>query len=362
MLDFTSSLYLGLWHASYSLPPWKQLTVGKPAALAPPPGAVRVADRLARLIGCERATLAPSTLHLFWDLFGVLSGDGIAIYMDASVYPIAQWGIERAAARGVPLHTFPHHDVDALRRWLQQNNHRRLQPIVVTDGFCPGCGRHAPLTAYLDSVRAYGGRIIIDDTQALGIFGHAAGADAPYGRHGGGSLSWYNIGGDDVIVIGSLAKSFGVPIAVLAGNHAMIARFEQQSETRVHCSPPSIAAVHAAEHTLNVNNQHGDALRLRLAYRVRHFRNRLAMAGVAAIGGLFPVQTLRLECDVDVIGLHAQLLDHGIKTLLHHGRNGNRPRISFIVTVRHRLAEIDRAVNGVVSAIKMHSVGQALWR
>lgn len=48
--------------------------------------------------GCEMATLSSSTLHLFWDLFGALARGRVAIYMDAGTYPIARWGVERAAA------------------------------------------------------------------------------------------------------------------------------------------------------------------------------------------------------------------------------------------------------------------------
>ena len=68
MLDFTSALYLGLRHPSPSLRPWPGLTTGKPAALQPAPGSAAIAGEFAALVGCERATPAASTLHLFWDL------------------------------------------------------------------------------------------------------------------------------------------------------------------------------------------------------------------------------------------------------------------------------------------------------
>ena len=80
MLDFTSALYLGLRHPTGSLRPWAQLTSGRPAALATPANQAGVAQALARLQGCEMATLSSSTLHLFWDLFGVLAGGRVAIY------------------------------------------------------------------------------------------------------------------------------------------------------------------------------------------------------------------------------------------------------------------------------------------
>ena len=73
MLDFTSALYLGLSHESWRLPGWDRLTLGKPAALESPPGAREVERDLAALVGCERALLAPSTLHLFGDLLTILA-------------------------------------------------------------------------------------------------------------------------------------------------------------------------------------------------------------------------------------------------------------------------------------------------
>src|SRR5580693_2796163 len=119
MLDFTSALYLGLRHPSWALKPWGQFTTGVPAALASPPDAAVVAHQLAALQGCEKGVLGTSTLHQFWDLFGIMAGSPVAIYVDAGLYPIGRWGVERAAARGVPVREFPHHDADELRRRLR---------------------------------------------------------------------------------------------------------------------------------------------------------------------------------------------------------------------------------------------------
>jgi 8-amino-7-oxononanoate synthase len=366
VLDFTSALYLGLRHASESLRPWDQLTTGVPAALAAPPEVEAVADRLARLIGCERAALGTSTLHLFWDLFGLLDPDRVAIYADAGLYPIGQWGIERAVGHGAPFHTFPHHDVEALQRLLQRDRERR-RPLIVSDGFCPGCGRLAPLADYLHSAGLYGGQLIVDDTQALGIFGYSIGPAAPYGNGGGGSLRAAQLSDPSMLVISSLAKAFGVPLAMIAGSRATIRRFEAQSQTRVHCSPPSLAALHAAEHALNINDRSGDELRRRLAQRVRHFRMRLASVGLRATGGLFPVQTLRLKPERATIEVHNRLRDYGIETVLQRDRNGRPRRLSFIMTARHRHSEIERAVTALVmsstsaaqarGAINGHTVG-----
>ena len=49
-------------------------------------------------------------------------------------------------------------------------------------------------------------------------------------------------------------------------------------ETRVHCSPPSVANIRAAAHALELNRTCGDALRLRLAGLVGRFRTALPSA------------------------------------------------------------------------------------
>jgi 8-amino-7-oxononanoate synthase len=178
VLDFTSALYLGLWHPGGSLRPWARLTTGVPAALAEPPGSAAVARDLAALQGCRRGSLAPSTLHLFWDLFGLLADDRSAVFLDEGLYAVGRWGVERASGRGVPAWSFRHHDPGALLHRMERVRGRR-RPIVVADGFCPACGEPAPIAAYLEIARARDGLLILDDTQALGILGHSPGRADP---------------------------------------------------------------------------------------------------------------------------------------------------------------------------------------
>lgn len=344
MLDFTSALYLGLRHPSETVRPWAQLTTGRPAALQAPPGAESLTERLVRLLGCAGATLGTSTLHIFWDVFKVLATEPIGIYMDAGTYPIARWGVERVSAQGVPTANFQRHDPAALADLLHRHQRFNCRPIVVTDGMCPATGRTAPIVEYLNLVQARGGYLVIDDTQALGILGHHPGPKTPYGRGGGGTPAWHGIQAPELIVVSSLAKGFGVPLAVLGGSKCITERFEHHSATRMHCSPPSVALIHAAEQALQINESRGEHLRLRLAQLVRRFRERLRQVGVAASGGLFPVQTLQRVAAIDATRLHSVLQGAGVETVLHCKRNGLAARISFLLTASHRPEDVDRAV------------------
>ena len=362
MLNFTSAVYLGLQHPHKGLQPWAELTEGIPAALGEPAIAGDLTQRMARLVGCERALFSPSTLHLFWDLFGTGSIRGRPVWVDAGTYPIARWGAERAASKGATVQRFRHYSPEALRAQLLRPGAARSNPVVVCDGLCPGCERIAPVSEYLSVVRHAGGTLLIDDTQALGIYGDRSQPCSPYGAGGGGILRWTGVQDPGIIVISSLAKGFGVPVAVLAGSARAVSRFEKESETRVHCSPPSVAILHAAKHALDVNDRYGDALRRQLLKLVRRFGGRLRRQGIAVAGGLFPLQTIRGTKGRAAAELHDRLLRLGIKTVLHRDRDDDMARVSFVITARHTAVEIDTAVHAVLTAIGAMSRCEAICR
>lgn len=267
---------------------WAALTLGKPAALQEPPGAVALARELAALQGCDAATLLPSTLHLYRDVFSVLA-QGVIVHqpsllVDAAAYPIARWGVEWAALQGVPVQRFRHGDVRQLA-WLAQRAHRQgCAPVVLADGYTPGDAWPPPLRAYADIVLPLDGWLVLDDTQALGVLG----------QDGGGSVRLHGLQGLPVLSGASLAKGFGAPLAVLAGPAPAIAAFEQYSDSRVHASPPPVAVIAAARHAVRINARDGPWLRRALQARIRQLRQALAAAGLACHGGRFPVQLVPL--------------------------------------------------------------------
>ena len=347
MLNFSSALYLGLHHRMQSLRSWKQFTTGTPAALKQPAIVSNIEKQLAVLQGSQRATLGPSTFHLFWDLFGFLAKKPIAIYLDDGAYPISKWGVERAAAASVSVKTFRHNDSNLLSGQICRAKTTGKRPVIVTDGFCPVCGKAAPLADYLTIIRRFGGYLVIDDTQALGILGHDPTQQKPYGLGGGGSLRWHDIQDPHIINISSLAKGFGAPLAALSGSDKFVRQFEAASDTRVHSSPPSIADIHAAEHALKINRLRGDTLRKKLMRNVARFRSHLRDAGIYNLSKSFPVQTIPVPEQI-AEQILKRLHQHGIAAILQLTCVGQKPCVSFVITARHNESKLDEAIRVVI--------------
>ena len=348
MPDFRSALYLGLRHAARTLRPWAQLTSGVPWALQTSPEARAIAARLAAIAGCEAGLLAPSTLHLFFDLPAIAGQD--AVLLERGTYPIGGWGAARVGA----VRVFDQHDVGSLHAALLATAPER-RPLIVLDGLAPGDRGVGPLGAYSRLASRYGARLVIDDTQAFGILGSRPDPAHPYGHGGGGSLRLHDIAGPHIILIASLAKGLGVPLALLAGARSELDRYAAQSATQMHSSGPSTAALRAAERALAVNHREGAARRARLARLVQLFRSQLQKAGIPVAGGIFPVQTLPAMDARRTLALHTQLARrdvHVIAQRLAHGQG----RLCFVLNARHTPHDVISAAAAVTQLLAPQTI------
>jgi 8-amino-7-oxononanoate synthase len=347
MPDFTSALYLGLRHPAHALRPWGQLTTGVPSALREATEAGQTAGRLAALIGCESAVVSPSTLHLFWDLPALL-GERSVVVLEEGTYAVGRWGAERAGATGSQVLRFPHHSPRGLQRVLLRLGPRR-RALIVTDGVAPGDDGRGPLKAYARLAERYGATVLIDDTQALGVLGASPDRTQTYGYGGGGSVRHHDLPRANIVVIASLAKALGVPLAVLAGPATHIASFATASQTRLHLSPPSTVALRAAHRALSINRAEGDELRARLLRRVRQFHTGTEELGLAASGEDLPVQGLPSVPLPMLAKLRAELDRRGVRTVAQR-LSPRRGRLCFLINARHGQRDVTDALAALDAA------------
>jgi len=339
MPDFTSSLYLGMKHSSTELAGWSQLTTGVPAALYETAQCKYVGNYLAGMQSCEKGIVAPSTLHLYLDLFDFLSKQKIVAFVDDKIYPVSRYGIEKLIVKGIPVYTFKHLDAGNLYELITTKVKGFATPVVFTDGFCTQCGKPAPLKEYCSIVAPFKGRIIIDDTQAFGILGK--GKDAfIYGYGGGGILQWLNIANANIITVVSLAKAFGVPMAVISGSAKFISALERNSKIRESSSPVSFADLSAVNNVIILNNTCGDYRRRKLLRNILLIKNELMRYGIQLIGGLFPIQSIAGLDYYETIHLFNRLDNNQFKTVLTKNHKDQKPAISFVINCNHSSKEI----------------------
>lgn len=336
MLDFISSAYLGLRHSSRSLGEWESVTLARPAALGGARSADKAAGRVAALQGCECGISGPSTLHLAIDVFTNFLRQDIDLYWDAHLYPVLRCAI-RLAARAQRL---PPHDAGALAARLASRG--TASPVMVTDGYCVDCGHAAPLAAYLAALEPHGGTLVVDDTQALGIFGNPGAG--PFGEGGGGSPRAQEIRpGAPMLVLASLAKAFGAPMGVLSGPRRLLEGLGEDGFSRQHCSPASIPAARCAWRAVITNEIEGMSRRHDLARLLRLFRALCRQHGVPIADAFHPVQSLVLGPTDDPLDLVRAAHAAGLSLAACRGPGG-ASRLRLIVTARHSVDEIEAAL------------------
>lgn len=358
MLDLTSSLYLGLHHPSSRLPGWSSLTLGQPAALAEPPAVAEVTDRVGRLVGMPSVRLWTSTLHAFTDLSVALSAyrRDPSIGVDVAAYPIGRLGLTaRHGASGRRSHRLPHYDVAAARRWSAREAGRGRTPVLLVDGWCPGCGRVAPLAGLSQAVRSHRGLIVVDDTQALGLLGAMKrGGEDPAGRwgQGGGGSIVHSGSPTGVVMVASLAKAFGVPMAVIAGPADLVASTRAHGLTVVHSSPPSVPVGLAAIRALTVNERVGDRLRQRLLALIDRLHRGLGRQGIRIDSGHFPVARVALPNTAMAAQVVHALEGAGIRAVPLATSCRGRPGVGLALNAGLRPADIDRTCDALSLAMR----------
>lgn len=331
-VDFTSSLFLGLHHDSDSLPSWGSLTTGVPAVLGTTASAHRVAETVAAAQGAQAGVVSRSAMHALMDVMGMFPQRRDVVAIDASAYPLAWWAALRAAANGAVVRSYPHHRPDS----ITAEPGRRL--FLLTDGWCPGCNRPAPLPQLQQLATETGGALIVDDSLAYGVLGHRRQGE-PFGD-GAGTPAWFGLEPAGIIWVASLAKAYGAPLAMTTGERTPIRRLAVEGGHRVHSSPPSAADLAAATVALRdpVGNR---GRRCRLRANVLRLRDRLAELELAVNGLPFPVVSIRVP-DSTATRWWSHLRSHGIRAVLQPSRCRGGVMLTVLVRSDHSAGDLDR--------------------
>lgn len=330
LADFGSALYLGWHHPSNALPAWSALTLGRPADLEQDALMEWVAGQGAALQGCEAALLWPSTLHACMDVLDVVARDHTLI-ASRNLYPIMGWALERQIGRGGRVH-FAAPQEDLAQAVLRCPTGQRPALLVPAHD---SQGQPIDWRTVLQVLTARDGLLITDHTQLLGLFGEpglvpvastcrfgdfGCGGDGDWGSGGGGWLRHTLPLQPDlarrVVLIASWAKSFGAPLASVAGAAEWITALQMHGASRVHSSPVNRVALLAAQHALRLNSCWGDRVRTKLRHNIRLLSHYLRHSG---LGVMNVVGTNALHPMLRLGGMSAAQARHAQARLLQVG-------------------------------------------
>lgn len=260
---------------------------------------VQLEAQVATWKGTETALVFNSGYAANTGIIPALAGRGDIIFSDRLNHASI---IDGALLSGAKLIRYPHNDVQALERLLDQNKTTGLR-LIVTDGVFSMDGDVAPLAMIAALAEQHGALLMVDDAHAGGVLG----------QQGRGCVDLCGITGRRVLQMGTLGKALGSFGAYVATSQLVRDYLINKARSLIFSTslPPAVLAASSAAITL-VRSAEGDQLRQRLAENSDLFRCLLQQAGLAVPGGCTPIIPLLVGNAETTVRFSLRLLEEGV--------------------------------------------------
>ncbi len=141
--------------------------------------------------------------------------------------------IDGARLSRATIKVFPHRDVDAARRILEELP-RAQRKLLITDGVFSMDGDLGALPGLCDLADEFGCIMMVDDAHASGVFG----------QNGRGTVDHFGMHGRVDVQVGTLSKAIGALGGYVAGSAALIEFLYHRARPFLFSTshPPSVAA------------------------------------------------------------------------------------------------------------------------
>ena len=203
---------------------------------------------------------------------------------------------------------YPHLDLAALDRQLEEAKGRARRVIVVTDGIFSMRGDHAPV----DEIMAIAERhdadypenvvVVVDDSHGVGAFGAT----------GRGTEEYTNSPPCDILV-GTLGKAFGVNGGYVVSSAPVIRFLRESSPLYIYSNPITAGEAAAARKSLAILQAPEGTERLRhLRAMTKRFETGLVAGGFEIIPGDHPITPIMVRDTDETRRLVAALFDAGV--------------------------------------------------
>ena len=243
---------------------------------------------------------------------------------------------------------YPHLDMAALDRRLEEAKGRARRAVVVTDGIFSMRGDHAPV----DEIMAIAGRhdrdyaenvvVVVDDSHGVGAFGST----------GRGTEEYTNSPPCDIL-IGTLGKAFGVNGGYVVSTTPVIRFLRESSPLYIYSNPITPGEAAAARKSLEILRGPDGAQRLRHLHALtKRFEAGLVARGFETIPSDHPITPIMVRDTAETRRLVAALFDAGVLAtgLAYPVVPRGDESIRFQINADHTEAGIDQVLAALAAA------------
>lgn len=265
-------------------------------------------------------------------LYGLADREDV-IFSDSLNHASIIDGCRISRARTV---VYPHSDMDALRRLLQDTPCEG-ERFIVTDGVFSMDGDIANLPALAELARTYHARLLVDDAHATGVIG----------ENGRGTAEYWHMPGVIDLQVGTLSKALGAEGGFLCASRSVVEWLRNRSRPFIFSTAIGPATAAAALAALRLLEGNPSAWLGRLRGNTARLRTALEAEGLPLLPGDTPILPLVMGEPEKTAAFAEACRAEGL--LLSAIRPPSVPagtsRIRLTVTAAHTEEEIDRAAD-----------------
>jgi glycine C-acetyltransferase len=240
------------------------------------------------------------------------------------------------------LARYPHNDMEALRRLLEENE-TKGRKLIVTDGVFSMDGDLACLPKLVELKNEFGAMLMVDDAHGTAVLG----------KCGRGTAEYFDLLSEIDIHMGTLGKAFGSFGAYAAASADTIAFLINKARSFIFSTslPPAVLAISIAALEL-VTSQEGASLRKRLKGNSEYFRSALRKEGFDTMGSETQIVPVYAGEPETVMEFSRIVLDNGVYA------QGIRPptvpagtcRLRCTMMATHTRADLDQSLEAIIKA------------
>ena len=243
--------------------------------------------------------------------------------------------IDGARLSRADIKVFPHRDVKALERLLEETREVKRR-LVITDGVFSMDGDVAPLPAIAALARAHGAIMMIDDAHSSGVLGRA----------GRGTVDHFDVHGQVDVQVGTLSKAIGVLGGYVCGSKSLIDFLYHRARPFLFSTshPPAVAA--ACLTAFDVLEQEPERIE-RLWANTKRFKAGLSRLGFDTGSSETPITPIMVgEADL-AMRFSDRLFARGVfaQGIGYPTVAKGKARLRTIVTATHTDEDLDRALS-----------------